>query len=65
MKKAAKKTAGMALIGIGIVGLFVPILQGVILIIAGAYLLEHEPLNNMGRSFYKKCKKIKKRYLNG
>ena len=37
--KILKNIAGVALIGIGIIGLFLPIIQGVLLIIAGLFLM--------------------------
>ena len=37
--KILKNIAGVTLIGIGIIGLFVPVLQGILLIIAGLLLL--------------------------
>ena len=37
--KILKNIAGVTLIGVGIVGLFVPILQGVLMIIGGLMLL--------------------------
>lgn len=37
--KILKNMAGVALIGFGIIGLFVPILQGILMIIAGLLLL--------------------------
>ena len=37
--KILKNMAGVTLIGIGIIGLFLPIVQGVLLIIAGLYLM--------------------------
>lgn len=37
--KILKNTAGITLISIGIIGLFVPILQGVLLILAGLFLM--------------------------
>ena len=37
--KILKKAAGIILVGIGIIGLFVPILQGILLILAGLFLL--------------------------
>ncbi|MDP3764909.1 MAG: PGPGW domain-containing protein [Nanoarchaeota archaeon] len=37
--KILKNIAGITLIGIGIIGLFLPILQGVLMIIAGLLLL--------------------------
>lgn len=37
--KAAKNTLGLILIIIGIIGLFLPIIQGVLLILAGLFLM--------------------------
>ena len=37
--KILKNTAGVALIGVGVIGLFLPILQGILMIIAGLLLL--------------------------
>lgn len=37
--KILKNMAGVTLIGIGIIGLFVPILQGILMIIAGLLLM--------------------------
>ncbi len=37
--KILKNIAGITLIGVGIVGLFLPIVQGVLLIIAGLLLM--------------------------
>ena len=37
--KILKNMAGITLIGIGIVGLFLPIIQGVLLILAGLFLM--------------------------
>ena len=37
--KILKKIAGVTLIALGIIGLFLPILQGVLLILAGLFLL--------------------------
>ena len=37
--KILKNMAGVTLIGVGIVGLFLPILQGILLIIAGLLLM--------------------------
>ncbi len=38
--KILKKILGIILVGIGIVGIFVPIIQGILLILAGLFLLE-------------------------
>lgn len=61
MKFPAKKIAGTALIVLGIIGLFVPILQGIALIVVGVVLLEYEPLLRLGRSLKRKWKKTRKR----
>ena len=37
--KILKNIAGVSLIGIGVIGIFLPIVQGVLLIIAGLYLM--------------------------
>ena len=37
--KILKRIAGITLIGIGIIGLFLPILQGILLILGGLFLL--------------------------
>ena len=37
--KILKRVAGIFLVGVGIIGLFVPILQGILLILAGLFLL--------------------------
>ena len=38
--KILKRIAGIILIIIGVIGLFLPIIQGILLILAGLYLLE-------------------------
>lgn len=38
--KILKKVIGIILIALGIIGIFVPILQGILLILAGLFLLE-------------------------
>lgn len=37
--KILKNTAGIVLIGVGIIGIFLPIVQGVLLIMAGLFLM--------------------------
>ena len=37
--KILKNIAGVALVGFGIIGLFVPVLQGILMIVAGLLLL--------------------------
>jgi uncharacterized protein len=45
LRKVLDWTLGLALVALGIVGLFVPFLQGVLLILAGlAVLSSHSPL---------------------
>lgn len=61
MKLALKKILGVVLIIMGIIGLFVPILQGIALIIVGIVLLEYEPLTEFMRSLKEKWKKRRKR----
>lgn len=38
--KILKRILGIILVGLGIVGIFVPIIQGILLILAGLFLLE-------------------------
>ena len=38
--KILKRVAGVSLVILGIIGLFLPILQGILLILAGLFLLE-------------------------
>jgi len=55
MKKLFKKIAGYFLIGLGIIGLFTPFLQGILLIILG--------LSTLGDDRYKKLiNKLKQKY---
>lgn len=56
-----KKMAGIALILLGIAGLFLPLLQGVFLILAGLLLLEYEPITRRVKSIKEKWKLKKKR----
>ncbi|MEK6942522.1 MAG: PGPGW domain-containing protein [Nanoarchaeota archaeon] len=56
--KTLKKILGVCLIILGVVGLFLPILQGVLLIFAGLLLLGFEK-KKMVKQFKKAKKKIK------
>lgn len=38
--KILKRTAGIALVALGIIGIFLPLIQGILLILAGLFLLE-------------------------
>ncbi len=48
-----KKVAGYTLLGLGIIGLFTPFLQGILLIAAGLGLIDNKKLN----AFFDKMKK--------
>ncbi len=58
--KIFKKIAGIVLIVIGVIGLFLPIIQGVLLIIAGLLLLgvKKEQMMKWVRKFKKKIKDL-------
>jgi len=42
IKRALALTVGWVVIGLGVVGLFLPVLQGVLLILLGLYILSRE-----------------------
>ena len=52
-KPPFKKIAGYTLLGLGIIGLFTPFLQGILLIAAGLGLIENKKLD----AFFEKIKK--------
>ena len=52
-KPKFKKIAGYTLLGLGIIGLFTPFLQGILLIAAGLGLIDNKRLNE----FFDKMKK--------
>lgn len=52
--KILKNMAGITLIGVGIIGLFLPILQGILLIIAGLLLMGVK--KEQIRNWFKKLK---------
>jgi hypothetical protein len=56
MNKLFRKTMGIILIIIGVFGLFLPFIQGILLIIAGLLLFDEE-------KYGKLIKDIKKRYV--
>ncbi|PIN86508.1 hypothetical protein COV19_04410 [Candidatus Woesearchaeota archaeon CG10_big_fil_rev_8_21_14_0_10_44_13] len=60
LKNSVKKALGIALILLGIIGLFVPILQGILLILAGLLLLEYKPVTKFVHSLKEKWKKRRK-----
>ncbi|MBX9831172.1 hypothetical protein K2X40_04410 [Candidatus Babeliales bacterium] len=45
-KRYGKKVLGVVLIIVGVVGIFVPFLQGILLILAGLFLLGNHTLAN-------------------
>ncbi len=51
-----KKILGVLLIIVGFIGLFLPGLQGILMIALGAYLIEYKPLNKILKKWFKKCK---------
>ncbi len=58
MKKYLKKGAGYFLVFLGIIGLFLPVLQGIVFLIAGFALLENETMLKFLKKFVKKEKKV-------
>ena len=67
MNGILKKIIGGILIIIGIIGLFLPIIQGILLIVAGGVLMEYKPLSDFlkirlkGLKKHFKCNSAKKR----
>jgi len=53
-----KKIAGYTLLGLGIVGLFTPFLQGILMIAAGLGLIENKKLNKIVYNFREKIYRI-------
>ena len=63
-KTPFKKIAGYSLLGLGIIGLFTPFLQGILLIAAGLGLIDNKKLNELvdklKKKYFPKLKKKKK-----
>jgi len=55
-KTSFRKIAGYSLLGLGIIGLFTPFLQGILLIAAGLGLIDNKRLNEL-------VDKLKKKYF--
>jgi uncharacterized membrane protein YbaN (DUF454 family) len=55
-----RKMVGYALIFLGIIGLFLPVLQGIVFITAGLYLIESDALKRLSHKLTK-CLQRKKR----
>ena len=63
-KTPFKKIAGYSLLGLGIIGLFTPFLQGILLIAVGLGLIDNKRLNEivdkLKKKYFPKLKKKKK-----
>lgn len=58
-----KKIIGIILIAIGILGLFLPLLQGILLIIIGIALFENKSIKEAIVSFVDKIKRKRKKIV--
>ncbi len=59
MKPLIKKTSGITLVVLGIFGLFLPFLQGILMIIAGLTILGDKRIVNLikkGKEYFRKRK---------
>jgi uncharacterized protein YqgC (DUF456 family) len=56
IKKIIKRTIGITLICFGILGLFLPILQGILLIIAGLLIIDSQRFKKQIGQFKEKFK---------
>ncbi|MCD6101473.1 MAG: hypothetical protein J7J77_00240 [Candidatus Cloacimonetes bacterium] len=59
MKPLIKKTAGITLVVLGIFGLFLPFLQGTLMIVAGLTMLGDKRIVNLikkGKEYFRKRK---------
>lgn len=59
MKPLIKKTAGITLVVLGIFGLFLPFLQGILMIVAGLTMLGDKRIVNLikkGKEYFRKRK---------
>ena len=72
IKTPFRKIAGYTLLGLGIIGLFTPFLQGILLIAVGLGLIDNKRLNELVDKFkkkyipkFKKKKKVSKEYSEG
>lgn len=60
-KKKFRKVAGYTLLGLGIIGLFTPFLQGILMIAAGLGLIENKKLNKIVYDFREKIYRMFKK----
>ncbi len=63
MMKAIQYGLGILLIMIGVAGLFLPVLQGVLLILLGVVVLRADSLKNAGANLKDYWKDLKKKSL--
>jgi len=59
MKPLIKKTSGITLVVLGIFGLFLPFLQGILMIVAGLTILGDKRIVNLikkGKGYFRKRK---------
>ena len=63
MNGEVKKILGIILIFIGIAGLFLPLIQGFLLIFLGLYLLENKTVNAFCQKQYEKCGKNMQKWM--
>ncbi|MEA3475160.1 MAG: PGPGW domain-containing protein [Candidatus Cloacimonadota bacterium] len=59
MKPLIKKTSGITLVVLGIFGLFLPFLQGILMIVAGLTILGDKRIVNLikkGKEYFRKRK---------
>jgi len=65
IKKLVRIIVGILLIAIGIAGLFLPVLQGILLIAAGLVFLEYEPMTKLVHSIKERMAEKWKRWKAG
>lgn len=59
MMKAVQYTLGIALILVGIAGLFLPLLQGVLLIVLGIFVLKLDASKGIWKSMKEKARSLR------
>lgn len=57
IKKLLKKAAGILLVVLGVIGLFLPVLQGMLMILLGLLLMENKTAIELFNNIKKKFKK--------
>ncbi|MBW2964043.1 hypothetical protein KY363_01160 [Candidatus Woesearchaeota archaeon] len=61
MNKVAQYTLGIFLIVLGVIGLFLPVLQGVLFIVLGIFVLREGNVSNLWQSIKDKTASLRKR----